>query len=137
MVDTGKQSLIYAGAGHPPLVIMDRSAGETRDFVENGLFLGFFPEATYTEVEIPFKAGDLGLLYTDGILEMTDLAEEQFGLDRLKQFLQNNHGLSVGPFVDGILDELSRWSSLASGREPQDDVTLLAFKFKDAAGLPA
>jgi phosphoserine phosphatase RsbU/P len=131
VVDTGRRSLLYAGAGHPPLVIMDRSAGETRDFVENGLFLGFFPEATYTAVEIPFKAGDWGVLYTDGILEMTDLAEEQFGLDRLKQFLQDNHGLSVGPFVDGILDELSRWSSLSSGREPQDDVTLLAFKFKD------
>jgi serine phosphatase RsbU (regulator of sigma subunit) len=137
VVDTGKQSLLYAGAGHPPLVIKDRSAGETRDFLENGLFLGFFPEATYTAVEIPFKEGDWGLLYTDGILEMTDPAEEQFGLDRLKQFLQDNHGLSAGPFVDALLDELSRWSSLASGREPEDDVTLLAFNFKNAAGLPA
>jgi serine phosphatase RsbU (regulator of sigma subunit) len=137
VVDTGKQSLLYAGAGHPPLVIKDRSARETRDFLENGLFLGFFPEATYTAVEIPFKAGDWGLLYTDGILEMTDPAEEQFGLERLKQFLQDNHGLSVGPFVDALLDELSRWSGLASGREPEDDVTLLAFNFKDAAGLTA
>ena len=134
VVDTEKQSLLYAGAGHPPLVIMDHAARQARHFTENGLFLGFFPQATYTMVEIPFKAGDWGVLYTDGILEMTDPSDEQFGLDRLKQFLQNNHGLSVGQLVDALLDELSRWACLASGREPEDDITLLAFHFEDLAG---
>jgi serine phosphatase RsbU (regulator of sigma subunit) len=137
VVDTERQSLFYAGAGHPPLIIMDHSAEQTRDFVENGLFLGYFPNATYTAIEIPFKTGDWGVLYTDGILEMTDPSEEQFGLVRFKQFLQNNHGLSAGQFVDAFLDELSRWSCLASGREPEDDITLLAFHFEDVAGLPA
>jgi sigma-B regulation protein RsbU (phosphoserine phosphatase) len=55
VVDTERQSLLYAGAGHPPLVIMDHSAEEARDFVENGLFLGAFPEATYTSIEIFFN----------------------------------------------------------------------------------
>jgi len=130
VIDTEKQSILYAGAGHPPLVTMDRGAGEAREYVENGLFLGFFPEATYTAIEIPFKPGDWGVLYTDGILEMTDPAEEQFGVERFKQFLHNNHDRSAGQFVDALLDELSRWSDLASGREPEDDITLLAFRFE-------
>ena len=130
VIDTEKQSILYAGAGHPPLVTMDRAAGEAREFVENGLFLGFFPEATYTAIEIPFKPGDWGVLYTDGILEMTDPAEEQFGVDRFKRFLRDNHDRSAGQFVDALLDELSRWSDLASGREPEDDITLLAFRFE-------
>ena len=130
VIDTEKQSILYAGAGHPPLVTMDRAAGEAREFVENGLFLGFFPEATYTAIEIPFKPGDWGVLYTDGILEMTDPAEEQFGVNRFKQFLHDNHDRSAGQFVDALLDELSRWSDLASGREPEDDITLLAFRFE-------
>jgi sigma-B regulation protein RsbU (phosphoserine phosphatase) len=137
MVDTEKQSLLYAGAGHPPLITMDHAAGEARDFVENGLFLGTFPDATYSSIEIPFKAGDWGVLYTDGVLEMTDPSEEQFGLDRFKQFLRENQHLSVGQFVDALLDELSRWSGLTSGREPEDDVTLLAFHFVGSAGRPA
>ena len=137
VVDTERQSLLYAGAGHPPFIFMDRSAGEARDFVENGLFLGFFPEATYTAVEIPFKVGDWGVLYTDGILEMTDPSDEQFGLDRFKQFLQDNHGLSTTQFVDALLEELSRWSNLGSGREPEDDITLLAFHFGGPADLTA
>jgi phosphoserine phosphatase RsbU/P len=136
VVDTERQSLLYAGAGHPPLVIMDHSVGEPRDFVENGLFLGAFPEATYTSMEIPFKPGDSGVLYTDGVLEMTDRSEEQFGLDRLKEFLQENQNLSVGQFVDAFLDKLSRWSGLDSGREPEDDITLLAFHFADPAFPP-
>ncbi len=128
-VDTEKQSLRYAGAGHPPLILRDQSAAATREFVENGLFLGFFPEATYTSVELPFKPGDWGVLYTDGILETTDLSGEEFGVGRFKDFLESNHDLSAGQFVDRFLDELSRWSDAASGREPEDDITLLAIHF--------
>jgi serine phosphatase RsbU (regulator of sigma subunit) len=130
VVDTERECLRYAGAGHPPLILMDHSTGEAHDFLENGLFLGYFPDASYTAMEIPFKAGDCGVLYTDGIPEMTDPSDEQFGLERLKQFLQDNHDLSAGQFVDALLDELSRWSNLASGREAEDDITLLAFCFE-------
>jgi sigma-B regulation protein RsbU (phosphoserine phosphatase) len=129
LVDTDKQSISYAGAGHPPLIVRDNSAGETREFVENGLFLGFFPDATYTSIDIPLRPGDWGVLYTDGILETTNLSEEQFGVDRFKLFLQSHHDLSAGQFVDKLLDELSCWSDTASGREPEDDITLLAFHF--------
>ena len=129
LVDTGRKRLCYAGAGHPPLIVRDNSAGETREVLENGLFLGFFPDATYTSVEIPFREGDWGVLYTDGILETTNLVEEQFGVDRLKLFLRSNHNLSANQLVDKLLHELSRWSGTASGREPEDDITLLAVHF--------
>jgi serine phosphatase RsbU (regulator of sigma subunit) len=108
---------------------MDQSAGVTRELLENGLFLGFFPEASYTSVEIPFNKGDWAVLYTDGILETTNLTDEQFGIDRFKLFLQSNHDMSASEFVDRSLDELSRWSDRASGREPEDDLTLLAVHF--------
>jgi sigma-B regulation protein RsbU (phosphoserine phosphatase) len=129
LVDTEKQSISYAGAGHPPLVVRDNSVGETREFLENGLFLGFFPDATYASIEIPFREGDWVVLYTDGIPETTNFSDEQFGVDRLKLSLQSHHDLSACQFVDGVLDELSRWSDTASGREPEDDITLLAVHF--------
>jgi phosphoserine phosphatase RsbU/P len=131
LVDTEKQTARYAGAGHPPLILRRSSANTTRDYVENGLFLGFFPEAAYTSVELPFKIGDWGVMYTDGIPESTNPSDEQFGIDRFKLFLQNNHELSADQFVDSFLAELSKWSDSASGREPEDDITLLAFHFKD------
>ncbi|MBV8865285.1 MAG: SpoIIE family protein phosphatase [Acidobacteriaceae bacterium] len=129
LVDVEKQSICYAGAGHPPLILRDQAARNTHEIVENGFFLGFFPNATYSAVEIPFRDGDWGVLYTDGIPEMTNSSEEQFGSDRFKLFLENNHDLSAGQFVDNLLDELSLWSDRASGREPEDDLTVLAVHF--------
>lgn len=130
LVDMEKRTIRYAGAGHPPLVLRDRAAGTTREITENGLFLGFFPKATYTAVEVPFCEGDWGVLYTDGVLEATDSSEQQFGADRLKLFLESNQNLGVDQFVDGLLDELSRWSDHASGREPEDDITILGIHFQ-------
>jgi serine phosphatase RsbU (regulator of sigma subunit) len=131
LVDTDRRSIRYAGAGHPPLILMDHSTGTIRRVEENGLFLGFFPEPTYSSVEIPFQEGDWAVLYTDGIPEMTDPADEQFGLDRFELFLKEHQDLSPSGFVDGLLDELAIWSDRASGREPDDDLTLLAIHFKD------
>jgi sigma-B regulation protein RsbU (phosphoserine phosphatase) len=126
LIDTGRQTISYAGAGHPPLLIRSRCTGTTRQVLENGLFLGFFPDATYSAVETPFEEGDWCVLYTDGIPEMTNPSEEQFGMKRLELFLSNNHDLSASKFVDSLLDELACWSDHASGREAEDDITLLA-----------
>ncbi|HTS67891.1 MAG TPA: SpoIIE family protein phosphatase [Terriglobia bacterium] len=130
LVDVEKKTICYAGAGHPPMFLRDASAGISRDVMENGVFLGFFPGASYTSVELPFRDGDWGILYTDGVLEMTDPCDEQFGGDRLKLFLEKNQSLTAGQFVDGLLGELSRWSDRNSGREPEDDLTVVAFHFK-------
>lgn len=129
VIDTEKRNLSYAGAGHPPLVMRDHSAGVTGEFTENGLFLGFFPEATYTELELPFREGDWVVLYTDGVPETTNSSDEQFGTGRLKNYLQTNHELQADQFVDRFLDELSIYSGSASGREPEDDITFLAIHF--------
>ena len=126
LVDMEKQSICYAGAGHPPLVLRNKSGGGTRAITENGLFLGFFSNATYTAVEIPFQEGDWAVLYTDGILEATAPSLEPYGADRLRLFVENNWKVSAESFVDGLLQELSRWSDQASGREPEDDVTVVA-----------
>ncbi len=125
-IDMEKQSICYAGAGHPPLVLRDESAGNTREIAENGLFLGFFPNATYSAVEVPFEEGDWAVLYTDGILEATAPWHEEFGADRLRLFMEHNRDLGADSLVDGLLEELSRWSDHASGREPEDDVTIVA-----------
>ena len=130
LVDMEKRTIAYGGAGHPPLILRDGSAGNTREITENGLFLGFFPKATYSAVEIPFSEGDWGVLYTDGVLEATDPSKQEFGADRLKLFLESNRNLGVDQFVDGLLEELSRWSDRASGREAEDDLTVLAIHFK-------
>ncbi len=132
LIDTGQRSICYAGAAHPPLLLQEHSSGRARRILENGLFLGYFPSATYSAVEIPFEEGDWVVLCTDGIPEMTSESEEQFGEARLREFLESHAQLTAADFTDRLLDRLSLWSGRASGREADDDVTLLAVHYLPA-----
>jgi sigma-B regulation protein RsbU (phosphoserine phosphatase) len=128
-VDMEKNSITYAGAGHPPLLLWRTSKGSVSEVLENGLLLGLFPEATYSLVEIPLEAGDKVVLYTDGILETRSPSEQEFGVDLFKGFLESNHNLNADAFADLLLDELSNWSEHPKGIGQEDDITLLAINF--------
>jgi sigma-B regulation protein RsbU (phosphoserine phosphatase) len=128
-VDLEKFVLRYAGAGHPPLLLSSRGNAHARDSgsreVEaNGLMLGLFPEATYSSLEIPLDPGDRIVLYTDGILESTNTASEEFGKPRLKKFLDTS-AVGASHLADALLLELRRWSGADLGRAQGDDITLL------------
>ena len=129
-VDMEKKMMTYAGAGHPPVLFWRSSAGKVSEVLENGLFLGQFPEATYASLQLPVEAGDRSALYTDGIPETKNASEEEFGTKRFMQFMQKNHSLPVDQFADGLLDELSRWSGQPRGQGQQDDITVLIIEFK-------
>lgn len=125
-VDMAKNSISYAGAGHPPLLLWRGSTGSASEVSENGLLLGQFPEARYSAVQVPMEPGDRVLLYTDGIIEAQNSSEEMFGLDQFKHFLETNHTLASDAFCDTLLHELSLWSRESGGPGQQDDLTLLA-----------
>jgi phosphoserine phosphatase RsbU/P len=129
-VDIEANSMSYAGAGHPPLLLRHKSTGQVSELMENGLILGQFPDETYKATQVPVAPGDRAVLYTDGILEAGNAAEEMFGGERLSQFLESKHTLGTNQFVDAFLDELALWSGQPRGQGQQDDITLLAIDFK-------
>ena len=129
-VDLEKRILHYAGAGHPPMLLWSRSSSKTRDVCENGLVLGQFPEATYDSVKVEVGAGDRCLLYTDGVVEAQNPSSEEFGIDRLKEFLEDHSGLSGNQFAEQLLEKLGRWSGLETGESHSDDITILTVSFQ-------
>jgi phosphoserine phosphatase RsbU/P len=137
LIDTEKRTLRYAGAGHPPLLLREHSSGKTHALLENGLFLGYFPEATYSAMETSFREDDWVVLYTDGISECMSASDEQFGEDRLRLFLESHPDGPAANFADDLLQHLSSWRGRAAEQEPDDDVTLLAVHFQVAAGDPS
>lgn len=130
VIDTKNQTLRYAGAGHPPLLLREGLSGAVRTLLENGLFLGYFRDVTFSSVEVPFHQSDWVLLYTDGISEMMDPSQEMFGEARLKEFLLEHGAPPAAEFSESLLKRLSAWSGRASGQDPDDDVTLLSVYFK-------
>jgi phosphoserine phosphatase RsbU/P len=125
-VDMEKRILTYAGAGHPPLLLWRGASAPVRDISENGLFLGMFEFATYSSVAVPFAPGDWGLLYTDGIPETTNAAQDEFGAERFRQFLVGERDISANQLADRLLEELSCWSARREGEDLQDDITMVA-----------
>ena len=129
-VDLEKNLMRYAGAGHPPVLQWRNSTGKTAKLLENGLVLGMVEEATYDALEFPLELGDRYVLYTDGVLEATNSAQEQFGADRFMRFIENHKHLVADQFSETFLTELSRWSNQTAEQGQQDDITLLVIDFK-------
>jgi sigma-B regulation protein RsbU (phosphoserine phosphatase) len=84
-----------------------------------------FPEAAYLALELPLKPGDRYVLYTDGLTESKNAADEEFGLARCKQFLESHARLTASALADALLGEIARWSIRASRRLQEDDMTLI------------
>jgi sigma-B regulation protein RsbU (phosphoserine phosphatase) len=128
-VDLEKSTICYAGAAHPPMLLGNGLPGSTREVMENGLFIGMFPHATYSSIEVPVAPGDRAVLCTDGIPETTNTAEEPFGQERLQQFMETCAAASSDQFCDEFLAELLRWSEKPPDAEQEDDITLVVTRW--------
>src|SRR5271163_253912 len=124
-VDLENGLLRYSAAGHPPMLLASGREKNVRDVEENGLMLGVFPEAEYTSVEMPIHAGDRYMLYTDGVFEAKNAAQEEYGRVRCREFLLRQSAASATAFADALFEDVARFSGLSSGRAQEDDVTLI------------
>jgi phosphoserine phosphatase RsbU/P len=128
--DAERNVLRYAGAGHPPLLMASTPPEGVRLIEENGLMLGLFPEAEYSSTEIPLRDGDRCLLYTDGVFEAMNAAQQEFGKPRLAEFLRAHLHLAAESFTKALIAEVARWASHTSGQRQDDDITVLALDFR-------
>ncbi len=132
-VDLDARIVRYAGAGHPPLLFSNRANGNARPIEQNGLFLGMFPEAEYSAIEMQLQAGDRFVLYTDGLPESKNVTSEEFGIARCAQFIQSHSHLSSGALADDLLREIAHWTARAPGSVQEDDMTLVVLDFAHSA----
>jgi len=125
MLDRHTGMLRYCNAGHaPPLWI---TANGHSLISGGGLILGAFPDSVYDQVDIQLAAGDLLVFYTDGLTEMTDANDEQFGLDHLAQIIADNRELPL----DEILWAVRMAGRAHHGGKPrEDDITLMLVRWK-------
>jgi sigma-B regulation protein RsbU (phosphoserine phosphatase) len=129
-VDLEKSLLHYSAAGHPPLMLASGTAGKAQEIEENGLMLGMFPEAVYSSVEIRVGPGDRCLLYTDGVFEAKNAAQEEFGKSRCKEFLETQRDIPAARFANALLDRIAGFSGHNSASAQEDDITLLVLDFQ-------
>ena len=121
----------YTNAGHPCPLHVQRRAGRTvaltccQNF--HGPVLGLVEESTYQTSECTATPGDIILLYTDGIYEATAPDGEEYGQERLRRAAQSHSELAADPLLQGLLDDVQRFSG---GAGFSDDVCLVGVEVR-------
>jgi len=100
--------LRYVNAGHNPGLLLRRS-GEVEQLGATGPPIGLLPAARYGAAEVTLEAGDLLLLYTDGITEAANPDDEEFGLPRLIETCLRHRGETLRDLAQQIEGDLERF----------------------------
>jgi len=122
-LDPGRGAMAYGGAGHPPLLIWRARSRTVETLEENGLVLGLFAEGAYRSAHAGLEPGDRFVLYTDGILEAPSPSGEEFGMERLKGFVEQHSGRVPQEFCDSLVERLKSWCGRNSAAH--DDLTVI------------
>ncbi len=122
-IDRAARRLTYVSAGHEPLLVLRDQ--EVHPQIEGNLVLGIDPHEQYLEYELPVKAGDVLLLYTDGAIEARNFAGEEFSRERLWKSFRTYGHLALPQVLQNIVWDVRRFVGLA---EQADDLTLVGLK---------
>jgi sigma-B regulation protein RsbU (phosphoserine phosphatase) len=119
-LDAGTGKIEYANAGHnPPLLA--RANGPIEALSATGTVVGVFPDADYAGAEVALRSGDRLLLYTDGVTEVLNTKDEEFGIERLSIVLDRHKDLCAADLHRAVIDDVRQFANAGF----QDDATLL------------
>ncbi len=119
----------FVNASHPCPIVYRRST-DTIEIIERkseslgAIGIRDFP-TFYESQFLTLEKGDEILLYTDGVVDCQNSENVQFGIERLKQSLENVVGLEASQQTYLILNDIN---DFRGSREPNDDITIVILK---------
>ena len=126
IVDPQARTLEYVNAGHPGLVVCQRSG--THVLEKTGMVLGVVGDQTYeASPPIQLEAGDLLFTHTDGVDESMSPSREVFGVERLHQLVADARAAGVS--ADEALRSIEAQVRSHVGSDVrEDDFTMIAVR---------
>jgi len=114
-------TLCYTNAGHTPGLLRDGKG--VAELGSTGLPLGLFSHATSDAPTVGLDKGAALLVVSRGLVECTGKSDEEFSLERIKQFLQTAPASGAKELCTSILNSAGEFS----GESPLcDDRTALS-----------
>lgn len=123
----GSSKAEYALAAHPPILHYRHGSRDTARLSMEQLPLGLFPGGSYASKRVIYSPRDLFLMFTDGITEVANARDEEFGLTRLQELL-TRHATRALPKIWDLIMRAVRQYGLQ-----QDDQSLLLLRVLDPA----
>jgi hypothetical protein len=127
----GSSEAEYALAGHPPILHYRHGSRDTARLSMEQLPLGIFSGGSYASKRVIYSPGDIFLMITDGISEVSNARNEEFGLTRLQELLTRQATRALPEICDLIMGEVQQYGL------QQDDQSLLLLRVLDPAIPPA
>ncbi len=125
VLDPATRLFAYVNAGHNPPLLVRNASLSVVSLEERGIALGVLPEIDLGERTVSLSRGDCIVMYTDGVTEAINPAEEVFGEDRLNAFIRTHSHLPAREIISLLLEEIHTFSN---GAPQADDITIVIIR---------
>lgn len=119
------RTLRLSNAGMPQPILV--RSGRPQTVRAEGVPLGLLDGMEYQETSVSLRRGDLLAMFSDGVIEATNPAREEFGVQRLEKLLAENARRPLGKICETIEAEIERFEQ---GRHRSDDQTYLLIRVR-------
>jgi phosphoserine phosphatase RsbU/P len=129
-IDLELREIELLRAGHCETLYYDSNADELKTLAAGGMGLGIVRDERFGNFigepeRIKFAAGDLLILFTDGIIEARDGKMEEFGLERLQEIVRRLRKTDSRLIVETLVQQVKAFT----GNKIEDDYSILVIKF--------
>ncbi|MGA8104667.1 MAG: SpoIIE family protein phosphatase [Candidatus Acidiferrales bacterium] len=101
--------LHFINAGHVAPVVI-RADGSAERLEQGGTILGMIPGCTYQRGFSRLSPGDVFVGFSNGTTQAARPGGEEFGIDRLVDFVRRRSGEPASHIADAILEEVGRYA---------------------------
>jgi len=124
-ISTGR--VIAANAGHEYPVIMHNNGNAELIHDKHGFVIGGLPGMKYNDYELQIEPGDSLFVYTDGVPEAMNEADELFKTDRMLQALDDADKGDSRKIIEHVENAVNNY---VGGAEQFDDITMLCLTYR-------
>lgn len=127
ILEVDSHTLTYVNAGHNPPIICHADDEQLVELEATGIAIGALADAEYTTATAPIKAGDIVVLYTDGITEAENAEQDMYGEERLHEVIRSCRAEPAEKILSTILESVRTFTG---GVAQSDDITLMVVRVK-------
>jgi sigma-B regulation protein RsbU (phosphoserine phosphatase) len=125
LFEPAKRRVTCASAGHHGAALLSPGAPPRLAFSSSGRVLGIMPDNDVASETLELQPGETLVLFTDGVSEAYDPAQELYGEERLLAHLAARPGSDARDTALGVLEAVREH---AAGAKQSDDITVVAVR---------
>jgi sigma-B regulation protein RsbU (phosphoserine phosphatase) len=110
----------FATAGHLPILHFHSATGSVSELSTPNPPLGIFEAREFSSSRVECSGGDIAVLLTDGLTEVINEREEEYGLERIKQLITERAAQPLEVICEALLTEARQF-----GKQTDDQSVLL------------